>query len=54
MTFDQNEVGFLDLAVAEHVGEGVVSGVGFGNDEEAGGVFVQAVDDAGAVRMNRA
>lgn len=35
-------------SLGELADEGLVSGVGFGDDEAAGGVFVEAVDDAGS------
>ncbi len=43
------EVEFLHGgAFGELGGEGLVSGIGFCDDEAAGGVFVEAVDDAGS------
>lgn len=45
---DQGEVGFADFARGELVGEVAVSGVGAGDEEDAGGAFVEAVNDAGA------
>ncbi len=39
---------FHGFALGELGDEGLVGGVGFGDDEAAGGVFVEAVDDAGA------
>ncbi len=42
------EVEFFHGASGELCGEGLVGGVGFGDDEAAGGVFVEAVDDAGS------
>ena len=45
---DEGEVGFGDLAGGELAGEGAVGGVGAGDEEDAAGAFVEAVDDAGA------
>lgn len=44
---DEGEVGFVERAVFELGGEGVVGGVVFGDDEDAAGFAVEAVDDAG-------
>lgn len=54
VAFDQGEVGFFDLAVAKHVGEKSVGLIGFGDDDEAGGVFIEAMDDARAMRIDLA
>ena len=47
---DECNVGFEDLAVAELVGEGFVGLFVLSDDDEAGGVFVETMDDADAVR----
>src|SRR5229473_4861905 len=44
----ESDVGFLDLALAEGFAELGVSGVVFGDEKDAGSVFVGAIDDAGA------
>ena len=44
----EGDVGFLDLALAEAFAESGVSGVIFGDEDDAGGVFVEAMHDAGA------
>jgi hypothetical protein len=45
---DECDVGFLDLAAGEHFSEGGVGAVVFGDDDEAAGVSVEAMNDAGA------
>jgi len=46
--FDQREVGLFHQAIAEGFAEFAVGGVVFGDEDNAGGFFVEAVDDAGA------
>ncbi len=46
---DERDVGFENLAVAELFGKGFVGLLVFGDDDQAGGVFVEAVNDADAV-----
>ncbi len=48
MAVDESEVGFVDLAGGEHLAELSVGAVVFGNEDEAAGLLVEAVDDAGA------
>ena len=48
---DEGHVGFLDGAAFELAGDSPVGLVGFGDEDEAGGVAVEAVDDAGAPRV---
>ena len=45
---DEGEVGFGDLAAGEHLAELAVGAVVFGDEDEAAGLLVEAVDDAGA------
>ena len=45
---DQRDVGFGDLAVGEHLAELAVGAVVFGDEDDAAGLLVEAVDDAGA------
>ena len=45
---EEGEVGLGDLALGEHLAEFAVSAVVFGDEDEAAGLFVEAVDDAGA------
>jgi len=45
---DDGEIFFARFAVVELAGEKFVSAGGSGYDDDAGGVFVEAVDDAGA------
>jgi hypothetical protein len=45
---DDGEVGFGDATVGEGFGEAAVGAVVLGDDDAAGGVFVEAMDDAGA------
>ena len=47
-TVDKGDVGLADLARREELGELAVGGVVFGDDDEAAGVLVETVDDAGA------
>ncbi len=42
------KVGFFDLAGGKLLDEARVGGSGFGSDKDAGGVFIEAVDDARA------
>jgi len=44
----ESDVGFLDLALAKGFAESGVSGVIFGDEDDAGGVFIEAMHDAGA------
>ena len=44
----QCDVGLADLTRGKEIGERGVGGVVLGNDDEAAGVLVEAVDDAGA------
>ena len=46
--FDESDVGLLDLAAAEGFAEFRVGEVVFGDEDDAGGLFVEAMDDAGA------
>ncbi len=45
---DEGEIGFGDLAGGEHLAELAVGTVVFGDEDEAAGLLVEAVDDAGA------
>ena len=45
---DEGHIGFFDGAAFELAGEPPVGFVGFGDEDKAGGVAVEAVDDAGA------
>ena len=45
---DEGKVDLLGEAVFELLGDAPVRGVGFGDDEDAGGVAVESVDDAGS------
>ena len=45
---DEGDVGFFNGALAEGFAEAGVGGVGFGDEDDAGGFFVETVDDAGA------
>ncbi len=45
---DEGEVGFGDLAAGEHVAELAVGAVVLGDEDDAAGLLVEAVDDAGA------
>ncbi len=45
---DEGEVDFAGEAVFELFGDAPVCGVGFGDDEDAGGVSVESVDNAGS------
>jgi hypothetical protein len=45
---DKSQVFFEHGAGGHLAGEGVVGGAALGDDDEAAGVFVEAVDDAGA------
>ena len=44
---DEGHVGFFDRAAFKLAGEAPVGLVGFGDEDQAGGVAVKAVDDAG-------
>src|SRR4029077_1599245 len=44
----EGDVNLLDLALAEGFAELGVSGVIFGDEDDAGGVFIEAMNDAGA------
>jgi len=45
---EEGDVGLCDLAAGEHVAEFAVGAVVFGDEDEAAGELVEAVDDAGA------
>jgi hypothetical protein len=45
---EESDVGFGDLALGEHFAQLAVGAVVFGDEDEAAGVLVEAVDDAGA------
>ena len=45
---EEGEVGLGDLALGEHLAEFAVRAVVFGDEDEAAGLFVEAMDDAGA------
>ncbi len=47
-TVDEGEVGFADGASFELAGDAPMGFIGFGDEDEAGGVAIEAVDDAGA------
>ena len=47
---DEGEIDLFDVAVSELMGERVVGLVGFGDDEDAAGEAVEAMDDARAER----
>ena len=47
-SFDKREVRLFDLPLGELSGEMAVGSVGAGNQQDAAGAFVEAVDDAGA------
>jgi hypothetical protein len=49
---DKCDVSLVHLAAREHLAEFEVSGVVAGNDDEAAGLLVEAVDDAGAERAS--
>ncbi len=48
MAFDEGDVGFFDFAIAEGFAEPGVGEIVFGDEDDAGGFFVEAMDDAGA------
>ena len=48
MAFDEGDVGFLDFAVAKGFAEFGVGEIGLGDEDDAGGFLVEAVDDTGA------
>ncbi len=50
---DEGDVGFENLAEAKLVGEGFVGLLVLGDDDQAGRVFVEAMDDAYAVLSRR-
>jgi len=45
---EESDVGFGDLAAGEHFAEFAVGAVVFGDEDEAAGEFVEAMDDSGA------
>ena len=45
---EEGDVGLGDLAAGEHLAEFAVGAVVFGDEDEAAGELVEAVDDAGA------
>jgi hypothetical protein len=45
---EESEVGLGDLALGEHLAELAVGAVVFGDEDEAAGLLVEAMDDAGA------
>ena len=45
---EEGEVGLGDLALGEHLAEFAVGAVVFGDEDEAAGLLVEAMDDAGA------
>src|SRR5579871_6372585 len=45
---DESDVGLFDVALGEHVAKLAVGGVVFGDEDDAAGLLVEAVDDAGA------
>ena len=45
---DEGDVGFAHAAVGEHFAELAVGGVVFGDEDDAAGLLVEAMDDAGA------
>ncbi len=45
---DEGEVGLGDLAAGEHLAELAVGAVVFGDEDDAAGLLVEAMDDAGA------
>ena len=47
MAVEKGDVGLGDLSLGEHLAEFPVSAVVFGDENEAAGLFVEAVDDAG-------
>ena len=48
MAFDESDVGLFDFAIAEGFAEFGVSEVVFGDEDDPGGLLVEAMDDAGA------
>jgi hypothetical protein len=48
MAVEEGDVSFGDLTAGEHVAEFAVSAVVFGDEDEAAGELVEAMDDAGA------
>jgi hypothetical protein len=48
VTVEEGYVSLGDLALGEHLTEFAVRAVVFGDDDEAAGLFVEAMDDAGA------
>jgi hypothetical protein len=48
MAMEEGEVGLCDLASGEHLAEFAMGAVIFGDDDEAAGLLVEAMDDAGA------
>ena len=45
---DESDVGLGDLALGEHLAELAVGAVVFGDEDQAAGLLVEAMDDAGA------
>ena len=48
MAVEESDIGFGDLALREHFAEFAVGAVVFGDEDEAAGLLVEAMDDAGA------
>ena len=48
MAVEESDIGLGDLALGEHLAEFAVGAVVFGDEDEAAGLFVEAMDDAGA------
>ena len=48
MAFDEGDVGFFDFATAKGFAEFGMGEVVFGDEDDAGGFLVEAMDDAGA------
>jgi hypothetical protein len=48
MAVDEGDVGFGDLALGEHLAEFAMGAVIFGDEDQAAGLFVEAMDDTGA------
>jgi hypothetical protein len=48
VAMDEGEVGLRDLTLGEHVAEFAVGAVVFGDEDEAAGLLVETMDDAGA------
>ncbi len=52
-TLHQREIGFLDDALAKVFGDLGVGEIILGDDNGAGSIFVQAMDDTGAEQVGR-